>query len=234
MAAETSWYRTGTVSVVSGGKGITGAGSLWASQALPGDLFALTDTNGNITSQFSEVEDVVSDTSITLKTVWPGASLSGQGYVLVRNFTGTLPSDLAAKLSKLLALYQSEAGTGSSTDPGGSTGVAGTLKATSTVVQVSVGASYGEVPLLQTAGGLLVLSLSVTAATLDRYDIELYDGASSETLVYRAQQVSGSYLDSLSFYLPRAQSILTAKVTNLRSDAAPFSATVALTYAEVA
>ncbi len=106
MTASNTWYRTGTVSVTAGSKSVAGVGTLWLSQSLPGDLFALTDANGNVTSVLAEVDAVATDTALTLKSIWPVSTLSDQKYVLVRNFTGSLPADLAARLSKLIAQYQ--------------------------------------------------------------------------------------------------------------------------------
>lgn len=106
MTTQTPWYRTGTVAVTAGSKSVTGAGSAWQSQVLAGDLFGLTDANGNLTTALAEVESVSSDTALTLKSQWPGSTLSGQKYAIIRNFTGSLPADLAARLSKLIAQYQ--------------------------------------------------------------------------------------------------------------------------------
>lgn len=106
MTTQTPWYRTGTVAVTAGSKSVTGTGSAWQSQVLAGDLFGLTDANGNLTTALAEVESVSSDTALTLKAQWPGSTLSGQKYAIIRNFTGSLPADLAARLSKLIAQYQ--------------------------------------------------------------------------------------------------------------------------------
>lgn len=106
MAAATAWYRDGTVSVTSGSKAIIGVGTAWLSQVLPGDLFYLADANGNLTSVPAEVDTVGSDTAINLKAIWPGSTVSGVKYGIVRHFNNTLPADLSARLSKLIANYQ--------------------------------------------------------------------------------------------------------------------------------
>lgn len=106
MTTQTPWYRTGTVAVTAGSKSVAGTGLAWQSQVLAGDLFGLTDANGNLTTALAEVESVGSDTALTLKSQWPGSTLSGQKYAIIRNFTGSLPADLAARLSKLIAQYQ--------------------------------------------------------------------------------------------------------------------------------
>ncbi len=100
---------------------------------------------------------------------------------------------------------------------------------------IAVGASSGEAELLQDAGqALLVLSVEVDAAAQDRYDLELYDGTSADTMIYRAQQITGDYLDNLAFYLARTNGRITARIVNLRQDGATFGATVTLTFAKVA
>ena len=78
---------------------------------------------------------------------------------------------------------------------------------------------------------VIVLKVEVNAGTNDRYDIEIYDGAISSggTLVYRAQQVQGNYLDSFAFYHQCQNTDLHARVVNLRQDGASFSANVKIT-----
>lgn len=75
---------------------------------------------------------------------------------------------------------------------------------------------------------VIVLKVEVNAGANDRYDIEIYDGAISNggTLVYRAQQVQGNYLDSFAFYHQCQNTDLHARVVNLRQDGASFSANV--------
>jgi hypothetical protein len=75
---------------------------------------------------------------------------------------------------------------------------------------------------------VIVLKVEVNAGANDRYDIEIYDGAISDggTLVYRAQQVQGNYLDSFAFYHQCQNTDLHARVVNLRQDGASFSANV--------
>lgn len=75
---------------------------------------------------------------------------------------------------------------------------------------------------------VIVLKVEVDAGANDRYDIEIYDGAVSDggTLVYRAQQVQGNYLDSFAFYHQCQNTDLHARVVNLRQDGASFNANV--------
>lgn len=75
-------------------------------------------------------------------------------------------------------------------------------------------------------GHVMVLKVEVDADANDRYDIEIYDGAISDggTLVYRAQQVQGDYLDSFAFYHPCQNTDLHVRVVNLRQDGSSFSA----------
>jgi len=111
----------------------------------------------------------------------------------------------------------------------------GGLTLTTVSMAIAIGTVAGEALLRQDAGqALLVLRVAVAATAADRYDLELYDGTSADSLIYRAQQVTGSYLDSLVFYQARTNGRITAKVVNLRQDAAAFSATVTLIFAEVA
>jgi hypothetical protein len=75
---------------------------------------------------------------------------------------------------------------------------------------------------------VIVLKVEVNAGANDRYDIEIYDGAISDggTLVYRAQQVQGNYLDSFAFYHQCQNTYLSVRIVNLRQDGASFSANV--------
>lgn len=75
---------------------------------------------------------------------------------------------------------------------------------------------------------VIVLRVEVNAGANDRYDIEIYDGpiSNSGTLVYRAQQVQGDYLDSFAFYHQCQNTYLSVRIVNLRQDGASFSANV--------
>ena len=94
-----SWYTDGTVTVTNGSKSVVGNGTLWASQASSGDLFSLD------ADKFCEIDAVVDDTHITLKNVYAGATAAGKTYAIIRNFTSTLPAQLASKLATLMADY---------------------------------------------------------------------------------------------------------------------------------
>lgn len=94
-----SWYRAGTVTVASGSTAVTGVQTLWASQAKAGDLFTLDG------DKFYEIDAIADDTHLTLKTAFQGNSGSVLGYAIVRNFTATLPAQLASQLADLMTSY---------------------------------------------------------------------------------------------------------------------------------
>lgn len=93
----TRWYRVGTANLTQGSKNITGSATYWLTAGLnPGDLFTIDG------AQFYEVDSVTDNTHITLKTAYAGASVSGAGYSIVRNFTASLPAKIAANTAELL------------------------------------------------------------------------------------------------------------------------------------
>lgn len=94
MATNTQWYKTGTVSTVAGSKVVTGVGTGWSLTIKAGDIFTV---NG---SQLYEVASVESNTSLTLASAYP-AAVSGVAYAIIRNFTSTLPAELAADLAAM-------------------------------------------------------------------------------------------------------------------------------------
>ena len=97
MAEYTRWYRVGTVALTNGSKIVTGTGTFWLAASLnPGDLFTVD------ASQFYEVDNISSNTQLTLKTAYTGASTSETDYSIVRNFTASLPAQVAAKTAELL------------------------------------------------------------------------------------------------------------------------------------
>lgn len=67
-------YTTGTASITTGTKALTGAGTAWlTAEFKPGDLFMKNGYTGII-------DTVNSNTSITLVDNWPGATLTAQPY----------------------------------------------------------------------------------------------------------------------------------------------------------
>lgn len=76
-------YRTGTVTVTSGSKTVTGSGTLWAVTVSPGDEFTICDANALPTGGRYEVATVNSNTSITLVQNYQGSTASGLAYAIL-------------------------------------------------------------------------------------------------------------------------------------------------------
>lgn len=73
-----STYRIGTVTVNNGSQSVTGSGTAWAGAGLKeGDQI---EVNGLI----AEIASVQSNTALTLRRNWPGATASGQQYTIWR------------------------------------------------------------------------------------------------------------------------------------------------------
>ena len=103
-----SWYRTGTVTVTTGSKNVTGVGTLWASAVNVGDAFALVDANGNPTGAWYEVETVTSNTALVLKQTYTGTPAPGSNkQYAVFNLVGnmTTPS-FAQRLAQFFDSFQ--------------------------------------------------------------------------------------------------------------------------------
>ena len=97
MSEYTRWYRVGSVALTKNSKIITGTGTFWLAAGLnPGDLFTVD------ASQFYEVSTIDSNTQITLKTAYSGDSTTETEYSIVRNFTASLPAQVAAQTADLL------------------------------------------------------------------------------------------------------------------------------------
>lgn len=94
--ATNQWYRAGTVALTASGKAAIGIGTLWSTQAKPGDVFT---TDGKT---LYEIDAVTDDTHLTLVTAWGGSTASGQAYAIIRNFNSTDLSGFAADLAGLL------------------------------------------------------------------------------------------------------------------------------------
>lgn len=98
------WYRAGTVSVTNGSPNVVGVGTLWNSQASPGDIFL----GPNLVEH--EIVAIADDTHITVRQVdgtdaYAGVTASAQPYAIIRNFTSTLPAQLASRLAELMTTY---------------------------------------------------------------------------------------------------------------------------------
>ncbi|MBQ3399563.1 MAG: hypothetical protein IJG51_11795 [Synergistaceae bacterium] len=102
MSSYTRWYTDGEASATSGSTAVTGSGTYWKSAGLnPGDM--LTFDNGE---SFKEIASVNSDTSITLARAYDGNTVTGATYAIVRNFTSTMPSRIAAQTAELLGDFK--------------------------------------------------------------------------------------------------------------------------------
>ncbi len=101
--AHTAWYRQGTVTVTNGSTKVSGNGTKFLTAGInPGATFR-TDARSNYVF---EVELVVSDTEIQLKTPYYGQSASGQTYSIDRNHQSTLPADLSARLARAMGNWE--------------------------------------------------------------------------------------------------------------------------------
>lgn len=94
-----AWLRAGTVTTVNGSTAVVGVQTLWVTQAKSGDLFTLDG------DRFYEIDTITDDTHLTLKTPFLGVGGAAQSYAIVRNFTSTLPAQLAQQLAQLMTDY---------------------------------------------------------------------------------------------------------------------------------
>lgn len=72
-----AWYGTGTVTVTNNSTTVTGSGTEWIANVLPGEAFR--GPNGDII----EIESVNSNTSLTLARNYIGSTLSAQAYFII-------------------------------------------------------------------------------------------------------------------------------------------------------
>lgn len=92
------WYRTGTVTLTTGSKNVTGYGTKWKSaNPLPGKGSMLCGPDGKL----YEVDIVADDTTMTLVSAYQGTSGPGQGYALVL-MSLTIPQ-FSTQLSQFVA-----------------------------------------------------------------------------------------------------------------------------------
>ena len=102
MSRYTRWYRDGTGNFTNGSTEVTGSGTYWETAGLnPGDLLEVSNTG-----IFYEIASITSDTSITLARAYQGSTVTGAAYAIVRNFTATMPSKIAAQTSELLGDFR--------------------------------------------------------------------------------------------------------------------------------
>lgn len=98
------WYRAGTVSVTNGSPVIVGVGTLWLTQASVGDIFL----GPNLVEH--EITAITDDTHLSVMQVngtnaYAGTTASAQVYAIIRNFTSTLPAQLASQLAAMMTAW---------------------------------------------------------------------------------------------------------------------------------
>ena len=102
MSEYTRWYRDGTVNVTKGSTAVTGTSTYWETAGLKaGDMLTVNDGE-----TFFEIASISSDTALTLKTAYTGTTATGSSYAIVRNFTSTMPADIAAQTAELLGDFR--------------------------------------------------------------------------------------------------------------------------------
>ena len=72
-----TWYGDGTASVTNGNTTVTGAGTAWVTNVTPGEAIYLPD------NRIYEVEDVVSNTQLTLARPYQGSTQTGAVYDII-------------------------------------------------------------------------------------------------------------------------------------------------------
>ena len=98
MSRYTRWLRDGAITASKGSTAITGSGTYWETAGInPGDMLEV-----NNSGLFYEIATINSDTSITLARAYQGDTVSGAAYAIVRNFTATMPSKIAAQTAELI------------------------------------------------------------------------------------------------------------------------------------
>lgn len=98
------WYRTGTVAVTNGSPDVVGVGTLWLTQASAGDIFL----GPNLVEH--EITSITDDTHLALRQVngtaaYAGTTASAQLYAIIRNFTSTMPAQLASQLAAMMTAW---------------------------------------------------------------------------------------------------------------------------------
>ena len=93
-----SWYRGGTATITQASNVVTGVGTLWVSQAVIGNAMVFPD------GQLYEIQNITSDSQITLATPYAGVSAANVPYMIVP--TQSYLQLLASQVTNLIALYQ--------------------------------------------------------------------------------------------------------------------------------
>ncbi|MDD2341434.1 MAG: hypothetical protein PHV54_00910 [Tolumonas sp.] len=101
-----TWVRTGTITVTSGSKKVTGSGTSWLSNLLQKVGKGCMCVIDNV---ISEVDYVNSDTELYLVEAWEGATASGKKYKIQVTVTDTIP-ELSSRISQSLAYANAQYG----------------------------------------------------------------------------------------------------------------------------
>lgn len=80
MSSYQRWYRAGTISVANGSTAVTGALTAWLANARAGDTLVHLPS-----WQMAEVASVETNTGLTLGDAWPGATVAGGSYAIMRS-----------------------------------------------------------------------------------------------------------------------------------------------------
>jgi hypothetical protein len=97
MALPIAWYNAGTITATNNSTAVTGAGTAWLSNVVPGEGLLI---NGVV----YEIATVVSDTSLTLARVFAGTTASGLLYSIIP--TQGYVRNLALQAGTLINEYQ--------------------------------------------------------------------------------------------------------------------------------
>ena len=96
-------YRTGTITVTNGSKTVTGASTLFKTAGVvSGDQLYIVDANNIPTGYLYEVDVVDSDTLITLKQNYQGATISDQSYMIMNMAGNQTVPNFAARLAPIM------------------------------------------------------------------------------------------------------------------------------------
>ncbi|MBQ7154864.1 MAG: hypothetical protein IJR85_04845 [Synergistaceae bacterium] len=101
MGNYTRWYRVGAAALTQNSKTVLGTDTYWLTAGLnPGDLFT---TDG---AQFYEIDSITDNSTLVLKTAYAGSTNAESSYSIIRNFTATMPADIAARTAELLGDFR--------------------------------------------------------------------------------------------------------------------------------
>lgn len=99
---DTSWYRSGTISITTGTNTVTGAAvGSWAKNLSPGDILLLDRPY-----QILAIADGLAGAgTMTIAPAYSGTTLVNASYAVIRSYTETTPADLARRVAEMLQTY---------------------------------------------------------------------------------------------------------------------------------